>query len=334
MTTNKLTQSIFRKVKKYDKYAQISNDLINDRSISFKALGIATYILSKPDDWQVYISDLIRDNDKEKSVRSGINELIEKKYMQRYRVYDAETKKVHHWETLISETPFEDEEIISVVREKYLKDDNGEIINKKITIGNFERIVPIVIEREVELLSQKGKIGINNDKKESKKLLSQNLQVAKLKVENEGQLILNTTNTNSTNTKISSSSSKTDEINLVKEFEENICELKKTTKPKFYKLAEENNSDMVLAVIEECANTSVASYKGFEVAFTSYLERNCKTKEDVIKAAAEYRIKKKVKRTYRKKSNDTGQYPKKFNNFEPRQYDYDSLEKKLLGWDE
>ena len=31
---------------------------------------------------------------------------------------------------------------------------------KKITIGNFERIVPIVIEREVELLSQKGKIGI------------------------------------------------------------------------------------------------------------------------------------------------------------------------------
>lgn len=37
----------------------------------------------------------------------------------------------------------------------------------------------------------------------------------------------------------------------------------------------------------------------------------------------------KPKKNYSKKESGTG-----FNNFEPRQYDYDSLEKKLLGWDD
>lgn len=334
MTENKLTQSIFRKVKKDDKYAQISNELINDRSISFKALGIATYILSKPDDWQVYISDLIRDSDKEKSVRSGINELISKKYMQRYRVFDDDTKKVHHWETLISEIPFDDNQIISSVKEKYLRDPDGKIVNKKITIGTFERLIPIVLERHVELLSQKGKIAQDNRSKNSKNLLSQKVQVGKLQVEKEGQLILNTTNTNFTNTETSSSSNKKDcEVNLVTEFELNICELKKTTKPKFEIIIEKNNKDMIMGVIEECANSNVKSFKGFESAFISYVERNCKTREDVIKAADEYRKNKKIKQTFNKKKNDIKKCPEGFDNFKPRQCDYDSLENKLLGWD-
>ena len=57
------------------------------------------------------VSDLIRENvDGEKSVRSGLNELIEKRYIQRYRVYNKDTGKVHHWETLVSEIPFSEEE--------------------------------------------------------------------------------------------------------------------------------------------------------------------------------------------------------------------------------
>lgn len=125
-------------------------------------------------------------------------------------------------------------------------------------------------------------------------------------------------------------------IDLLKDFEENICELKKTTKPKFCKLVKENSADMVLAVIEECANTSVKSYKGFEVAFNSYIDRECKTREDVVQAATEYRVNKKTNRSYIKKTNNTNSIkkePLKFNDFEPREYDYDKLEKKLLGWD-
>lgn len=146
--------------------------------------------------------------------------------------------------------------------------------------------------------------------------------------------------TTKTSTEISTSSSSTEKnsnkINLLEEFESNICELKKTTLHKFTRVVEKNNIEMILAVIEECTSTGVKSYKGFEVAFNSYLERNCKTREDVIITAAKYRAAKKSKRTYAKKSNSLKvkvNDPKGFNNFEPREYDYDSLEKKLLGWD-
>ena len=139
--------------------------------------------------------------------------------------------------------------------------------------------------------------------------------------------------TTKTTTKITNSSSSNK--NLIEEFENNICQLKKTTKPKFQKIINENNKDMVLAVIDECTNTNVKSYLGFEVAFNSYIKRNCKTREDVIKAAAEYRKNKKINRTYSKKTkkelNDPS--PEKFNNFKPREYDYDELERKMLGWD-
>ena len=141
METNIKTDStVIKRVVKEAKYAQIDNDLINNRELSFKALGIMTYILSKPDDWQIYISDLCRDKDGEKSVRAGLNELKDKKYMQRYRVYDMDTGKVHHWETLVSETPFEDSEIISSVKEKYFKDTEGKIVNKKIKIFYFPKM--------------------------------------------------------------------------------------------------------------------------------------------------------------------------------------------------
>lgn len=78
MATNNSTNGVIKRAVKEVKYAQIDNDLINNRELSFKALGIMTYILSKPTDWEVYISDLCRDKDGEKSVRAGLKELIEK----------------------------------------------------------------------------------------------------------------------------------------------------------------------------------------------------------------------------------------------------------------
>ena len=83
-----------------------------------------------------------------------------------------------------------------------------------------------------------------------------------------------------------------------------------------------------MAVISECAVTSVRSYKGFEVALNSYIKRGCSTAEDVVKAAEQYRDSKKSNSIKKNKKSELG-----FNNFTPRQYDYDELEKKLLGWD-
>lgn len=58
---------------------------------------------------------------KKKSGINGIKELIKHRYIQRYRVYDIETGKVHHWEALVLEDKFDEESFIASVKERYLK---------------------------------------------------------------------------------------------------------------------------------------------------------------------------------------------------------------------
>lgn len=84
------------KVKKSRNYASILNKSIEDSRLSWKATGILCYLLSRPDDWQVRISDLCnRKNpidpktgktmrgDGEQAVRNAITELIRNGYIIR-----------------------------------------------------------------------------------------------------------------------------------------------------------------------------------------------------------------------------------------------------------
>lgn len=292
METNIKTDStVIKRVLKEAKYAQIDNDLINNRELSFKALGIMTYILSKPDDWQIYISDLCRDKDGEKSVRAGLNELKDKKYMQRYRVYDMDTGKVHHWETLVSETPFEDSEIISSVKEKYFKDTEGKIVNKKIKIKSFERSVPIVIEREITLLSQKGKV----ENKNKNFLLSQNVQVENLQVENAGQQILNPfTNTDPfTKTDISSNSKgENSHISFQNRYEKIIGKkLGATTLPKFQGHIKNFRADLIESILVYAEETNARTYQWFEDRINDCLRKGITTGEQFTDDINAYREK-------------------------------------------
>lgn len=292
METNIKTDStVIKRVVKEAKYAQIDNDLINNRELSFKALGIMTYILSKPDDWQIYISDLCRDKDGEKSVRAGLNELKDKKYMQRYRVYDMDTGKIHHWETLVSETPFEDSEIISSVKEKYFKDTEGKIVNKKIKIKSFERSVPIVIERDVTLLSQKGKV----ENKNKNFLLSQNVQVENLQVENAGQQILNPfTKTDSfTKTDISSNSKgENSHISFQNRYEKIIGKkLGATTLPKFQEHIKNFRADLIESILVYAEETNARTYQWFEDRMNECIRKGFVTGEQFTEDINAYREK-------------------------------------------
>ena len=292
METNIKTDStVIKRVVKEAKYAQIDNDLINNRELSFKALGIMTYILSKPDDWQIYISDLCRDKDGEKSIRAGLNELKDKKYMQRYRVYDMDTGKVHHWETLVSETPFEDFEIISSVKEKYFKDTEGKIVNKKIKIKSFERSIPIVIERKITLLSQKGKV----ENKNKNFLLSQNVQVENLQVENAGQQILNPfTNTDPfTKTDISSNSKgENSHLSFQNRYEKIIGKkLGATTLPKFQDHIKNFRADLIESILVYAEETNARTYQWFEDRINDCLRKGITTGEQFTDDINAYREK-------------------------------------------
>lgn len=312
MATNIKTDStVIKRVVKEAKYAQIDNDLINNRELSFKALGIMTYILSKPDDWQIYISDLCRDKDGEKSVRAGLNELKDKKYMQRYRVYDMDTGKVHHWETLVSETPFEDFEIISSVKEKYFKDTEGKIVNKKIKIKSFERSIPIVIERKITLLSQKGKV----ENKNKNFLLSQNVQVENLQVENAGQQILINTNTkNNTNTNSSINSKGNFAPNSFQKRFETIIgkKLGVTTLPKFKEHIKNFNLDLIESILVYAEETNARTYQWFEDRINDCIRKNITTGEEFSKSINDYREEKRKAKNKALKAKDEAKKEKEF----------------------
>ena len=80
--------NVYRVAKdKSNPYVMVDKQWVNDDKVSSKAKGILLYLLSKPDDWQVYEIDIVNHmKDGRDSIRSGIKELISEKYIERKRV--------------------------------------------------------------------------------------------------------------------------------------------------------------------------------------------------------------------------------------------------------
>jgi hypothetical protein len=72
---------------KYNPYVIMNKEFLSNENLSFKAKGILSYLLSKPDDWIVLVKDIVnRSKDGRDSVYSGIKELIEEGYIVRHRI--------------------------------------------------------------------------------------------------------------------------------------------------------------------------------------------------------------------------------------------------------
>lgn len=80
------TMAIIRS-KRTRNFTVLNNDLIRDTTLSFKARGLLQYMLSMPDDWKFYVSELAKHSSKEGegAIRSAITELEEAGYMRRIR---------------------------------------------------------------------------------------------------------------------------------------------------------------------------------------------------------------------------------------------------------
>lgn len=78
-------------INKVSNFTTIHNDILNDVNLSFKAKGILIYMLSKPAEWEYNIRGDIskRSTDKEASVYSGVQELIEHGYVSRIKHRDG-----------------------------------------------------------------------------------------------------------------------------------------------------------------------------------------------------------------------------------------------------
>lgn len=83
--------SIFRVVKdKNNPYLIMHKHGLQDVNLSWKAKGILAYLLSLPDDWQIYESEIQQHaRDGKDSLAAGIRELIQNKYIRRTRMRDG-----------------------------------------------------------------------------------------------------------------------------------------------------------------------------------------------------------------------------------------------------
>lgn len=72
-------------------YTILDNTFLKDIELSWKAKGLFAYILSLPEDWKIYMSDLKnRATDGETALRSAIKELTEKGYIKQTRLKDEQ----------------------------------------------------------------------------------------------------------------------------------------------------------------------------------------------------------------------------------------------------
>lgn len=101
------TRNIYRVIKdKQHPYVVVSKEYLDDDSLSWKAKGLLTYLLSKPDDWNVVVEDLMkRSVDGKQSTQNGIDELKAAGYVVKQAERD-DNGKIKQWQTLVYETPY------------------------------------------------------------------------------------------------------------------------------------------------------------------------------------------------------------------------------------
>ena len=79
-----------KRAKRKSNFTMISNVGLKDEKLSFKAKGLLAYMLSLPDDWVFYETELVNHStDGLASVKSGLKELQERGYLDRNRERNA-----------------------------------------------------------------------------------------------------------------------------------------------------------------------------------------------------------------------------------------------------
>lgn len=93
-----------RNKKRVNPFVQIDKNMLSDKNISWKAKGILSYLLSKPDGWITYLTDVEKQStDGKDSVSSGVKELEKAGYIERKRI--REKGRFKGWEYNVYEYP-------------------------------------------------------------------------------------------------------------------------------------------------------------------------------------------------------------------------------------
>lgn len=277
-------------------YILLNKTALEDSNLSFKAKGILAYLMSKPDNWKSSVQDLINNGvDGRDSIKSGLRELKRHGYLIKRPI--KENGKFVEWEEIIFEIPQESAKLIFKNQECRKKEST---INGNATSGK----------------SINGKTSIG------KSINGKAVDIINTNILNN-ELINNDTSNSTTN------------CDLKSIFESNICLLTKNTSQQFNNYLEQYEYAFVKAVVNYCIRCKAKSFAYFKKTIDNSLSKGITKGSDFINNVESY-----MKEKYSKcddKNTSKGFKSKQvdsFNNFEQRKYNFEELERDLLGWND
>lgn len=108
-------KTIVRVSKRENPYVTLDKFFLSDDRLSWKAKGLLSYLLSKPDNWEIYVSDLLkRATDGRDSIYAGLKELEKAGYLRRNRKHNDQGR-FDGYEYVIYERPIEDEPMSNTI---------------------------------------------------------------------------------------------------------------------------------------------------------------------------------------------------------------------------
>ena len=114
MAEDKRRGEIIRIQKKRNSFFMLDKGFLEDTRLSYKAKGILAYLLCKPDNWRVVVSDIVkRSKDGEDSVYAGLKELKTLGYYVKEPIRN-DKGVITQWDSVIYEDPTESLENRSV----------------------------------------------------------------------------------------------------------------------------------------------------------------------------------------------------------------------------
>lgn len=151
----------FRVFKESGEFVTVHKAFIHDASIGWKAKGILLYLLSRPNDWKIYETELIKHtSDGLSSLKSGIKQLEEAGYIKRVRKRD-DKGRMQGYDYEVYEQPNhmrksnvvnENDNSIHMRKSNVGKSNNGKPTLENPTMENRMLLIIIVLKIKVLIL--------------------------------------------------------------------------------------------------------------------------------------------------------------------------------------
>ena len=98
--------SIIKRSKRITPFVQIDREALQNKCLSWKSKGLLGYLLSLPDDWQIYVSELKQHaTDGRDSTANALKELIKNGYVTREKVQNKDTGRFEGYDYTVYDQP-------------------------------------------------------------------------------------------------------------------------------------------------------------------------------------------------------------------------------------